>query len=278
VGVGYILMEKLPGHPMNWSQATSQQKTRVFEQMVDIYNQLERIAMPLIGRPMFRNGQGTNVIVGPAFFDYDDVSTCIPCGPFSTAEKWYNAYLNHRKTMTQRGEVATSAPKDALLAFRYLQDRISTVVDHCNAGPFFLKHVDTRDANFLVDDDYTITGIIDWELSFFAPKNVAFQSPLFMFNMSDALANRLNTDEEMFAHHLEKSGRADLAQFVRNGKRSFLFEMCCASDPFSVSDFKEQLGAFWNIAESKIGTHGSWEAWHIMAQEKYSAEVSQELY
>jgi hypothetical protein len=43
VGVGYILMEKVSGHPMDWSQATTAQKLHVFRQMKDIYLQLELV-------------------------------------------------------------------------------------------------------------------------------------------------------------------------------------------------------------------------------------------
>ena len=84
----------------------------------------------------------------------------------------------------------------------------------------------TRDVNFLVHDGYTITGILDWELVFFAPKEYAFQNPLFMFDMGHMMSeNRLSPDDECFADRLETAGRNDLARLVRGGRKSFMFDV-----------------------------------------------------
>lgn len=37
IGVGYILLQKLTGRPMNWGEASTEQKNRIFRQLRDIY-------------------------------------------------------------------------------------------------------------------------------------------------------------------------------------------------------------------------------------------------
>ena len=269
VGAGYILFEKIPGHPMNWSLATPEQKSHVFDQLIDIYLQLEDLPMPAIGRPVFESQTKSGVAVGPAFFDYDAKGASVPCGPYSTTLDWYTALLNHRALLIDRGEFGTAAPHDALLANRHLYSclRAGIVENEFNFGPFFLRHVDTRDVNFLVDDSYTITGILDWELAIFAPKEYAFQSPLFMFDMGHVLSeNRLSPDDECFADRLETVGRHDLARLVRGGRKPFMFEMCMRTDPHTRPVFEEHLCVMQEILGGELWKVRSWDAWKASIQ------------
>lgn len=41
VGVGYILMEKLPGRSLHWSLATPEQRKKVVSQLANIYIELK---------------------------------------------------------------------------------------------------------------------------------------------------------------------------------------------------------------------------------------------
>lgn len=43
-------------------------------------------------------------------------------------------------------------------------------------GPLFLCYIDSRDVNFLINAEYNITGVIDWELATITSKSSAFQS------------------------------------------------------------------------------------------------------
>jgi|SRR5579859_3486375 len=140
-----------------------------------------------IGRPVIRDN---DVAVGPFFFDYGEHGECIPQGPFSTFTESYGARLKNRKSLITSGEIAASAAEDALAVNEYLSNSISSFVNKSYAnGPFFLSHPDTRDCNFLVDDDFTITGVIDWEVSAFVPRDSAFKSPLFMVDVANCTAS-----------------------------------------------------------------------------------------
>ena len=49
VGVGYILQEKVPGRSLQWSSATAEQRRKVMEQLADIYIELSRHPLELLG-------------------------------------------------------------------------------------------------------------------------------------------------------------------------------------------------------------------------------------
>jgi hypothetical protein len=274
VGVGYILMKKLPGHPMDWSEASTKQKRHIFRQLKDFYLQIEKIPLKRIGRPLLPNdknpGHGTQV--GLSFFDYDEQSRCIPRGPFSTASEWYQACLNHRKGLILSGEIASCAPDDAIMVNRYLSDNISRVVDSSTAsGPFYLKHPDSRDCNFLVDNDFNITGIIDWELASFVPRKSAFQCPLFMMDM-DAVFGKgqpaISEDEELFAQEFEKAGRPDMARTIREAKKQQVFELSMYADPHMRDQFDALFAAAWRAIEGS-GKPFTWDGWKKANRHRY---------
>jgi hypothetical protein len=262
VGAGYILFEKLPGHPMDWGNASAEQRDHIIEQMVGIYIKLETIQQTEIGRPVFKEGDCDEIVVGPAFFDYDTDGSCIPYGPFSTATNYYKAYVEHRRKLIDRGEIATTSPTDAALACKFLSDCVDSGLVHkdYDTGPYFLRHIDTRDVNFLVDSDFNVTGIIDWELAFVAPKQSAFQSPLFLFNFKHVYERQPSHEEEAFAQQFTKVGRRDLTELVRGGRKFFLFELSAATDPCNRDEFEEYLCGLMQSMDGR-DEMVSWKRW-----------------
>ena len=91
VGMGYILLQKLSGHQMDWNDASTEQKNRIFRQLRDTYLEIEKIPQPSIGRPIFTGNQTHDIQVGPNFFEYDATGSVFRRGPFSTSSEWYKA-------------------------------------------------------------------------------------------------------------------------------------------------------------------------------------------
>lgn len=49
VGASYVLMEKLPGAPLRWGMATSDQRSKVMGQLADIFLEIEKRPLPISG-------------------------------------------------------------------------------------------------------------------------------------------------------------------------------------------------------------------------------------
>jgi hypothetical protein len=261
VGVGYIFLEKLSGRPMNWNQPTIAQKNYVFRQLRDIYLELEKIPQTSIGRPIL---SGNSVDIGACFFDYDANGRCIPYGPFSTYFEWFDACINHRRDLIMTGELGGRGRYDAFLVNHFLHDNAIRVLELSSKSGFsFLKHVDTRDCNFLVDKDYTITGIIDWELAFFAPKEIAFQCPLFMVDVEKLYGGypTISKDEETFAQEFERVDRPDIANIIRNGRKYRCFEYALYTDTHNREDFEGLFAGAWRVIEGEEREF-SWDSWN----------------
>lgn len=52
VGTSYVLMEKMPGRPLDWNSASEEQRRRVMDQLADIYLELEKHPLPMTGSIM----------------------------------------------------------------------------------------------------------------------------------------------------------------------------------------------------------------------------------
>src|SRR5438045_2070128 len=158
---------------MTWNDATATQKENFFQQLADIYINLEQHPFKQLGRLQISLCPEVPEIAS-AFFGYDCNGKLIPFGSFSQSNDYYTALIEERTSLIKTGEIATSAPIEQYLVYKTLLDHLPPN----SSGPFFLHHIDSRDANFMVDDEYNIIGIIDWELAILGPKSAAFQSPL----------------------------------------------------------------------------------------------------
>ncbi|KAI1816552.1 kinase-like domain-containing protein [Poronia punctata] len=264
VGAGYILLEKLAGKPLAWHEASEVQKYIFFRQLADIYARLKQHPLDGLGRLQL-SSKGLPK-VGPAFFDYDSSENLIPFGPFSNSNDYYTALIHQRIQLIKTGEIASSAPRDQYLVYMSLLDSLPPN----ESGPFFICHVDSRDTNFLIDDDYNITGIIDWELAIFTAKSAAFQSPLMLYNLGEIFDEGLSTpseDEKRLSKILrEEEGAAELSTLAEN-KLHFRVDQVIEADPWNRENFVAVFSGWWKAA------HGvevfDWETWYKKALEMY---------
>jgi hypothetical protein len=122
----------------------------------------------------------------------------------------------------------------------------------------------------LVDKDYTITGIIDWELAFFAPKETAFQCPLFMVDVENLYGGypTISTDEETFAQEFESVDRPDIANIIRHGRRYRSVDYALYTDTHDREDFEGLFAGAWRVIEGEEREF-SWDSWKKVAQKQY---------
>ncbi|KAJ3577679.1 hypothetical protein NPX13_g2885 [Xylaria arbuscula] len=264
VGAGYILLEKLAGKPLEWHQASEMQKAQFTRQLADIYANLEQHPLDRLGRlQLSSTGQPE---VGPAFFGYNSDGNLIPFGPFDCSNKYYKALVQQKIQLAKTGQVATSAPLDQYLVCRSLIDSLPPN----ESGPFFLRHVDSRDANFLVDDDYNITGIIDWELAIATSKSSAFQSPLLLYNLGELYGEGLSTpseDEKRLSTILREEKRAVELSGLAEKKLHFRVEQVIDADPWGREQFESLFSGWWRVAnEAEVF---DWDTWYKKALDMY---------
>lgn len=221
VGVPYVLMEKMKGTPLDWGSAGTEEREKVMEQLADVYLELERHPISQTGS-LFPCSEGAEPVVG--------VFAQVPCfatpeeglGPFETLEGAYTAII-HQQQRTIANREVSSLPVDNYLAFCWRLEILPELLagSASREGPFYLKHYDDKGDHILVDEEYNITGIIDWEFASAEAKELAFSSPCMMWLVAKFYDgdNALAEDEVRFADIFERRGRGDLAGMVRGGRR-----------------------------------------------------------
>ncbi|KAI1174119.1 hypothetical protein F4777DRAFT_555322 [Nemania sp. FL0916] len=268
VGAGYILVEKLAGKPLDWYEANQAQKEKFMRQLADIYTQLEKCPLGALGRLQLSSSLAGQPEVGTAFFDYDSNGRAVPFGPFDNTDDYYKALIQHKMGLIKTGEIAPSAPLDQYLVYRSLLD----CLPRNEQGPFFLRHVDSRDVNFLVDTDYNITGIIDWELAIVTAKGAAFQSPLLLYDLGELYHEGLSTpseDEKRLATILREETETksdELSAWVAQ-KLHFRVDQVIETNPEAGENFTRVFGGWWKAAMGEQAF--DWDVWYRNALEKY---------
>ncbi|KAI0551354.1 hypothetical protein F4679DRAFT_593506 [Xylaria curta] len=120
---------------------------------------------------------------------------------------WAKAYAE----LIADGQLFSTYSLDAYLMFKYLEEQVKTgrwlgKWQDLHSGPFFLKHMDDKGDHILIDDDFQITGIIDWTFARIVPAYEAFGPSLMsanttdLFNGNPGLSQEDKTLEEEVRH------------------------------------------------------------------------------
>lgn len=273
IGVCYILMEKLPGKSLRWSLTSPDQRRKVASQLADIYIELKAHPFPMTGSL----AQPGSCVIGPfareSLTDYLG-SRMKALGPFLSTTEYFNSHLQLTLDLISRQEAYVNRPVDAFLIHRFLKDRVPEIctMSDLDDGNFYLKHADEKGDQILVDDQYNITGIIDWEWAHTDSKSAAFNSPIVLLPVADFYAgvNGIGEEETVFAQFLEEKGHPDLWTIVRNGRLLHRFRFCCGYD---LDDWEGFLGIFGGLLKGLGITEDlHWETWRAEALERYQSD------
>lgn len=278
VGVGYILMEKIEGHPLCWNDLDSGGKQKVLERFAIIFAEISRHTFPAIGCIEHPDSLQVGPLVHARTATRDESGGIHQQGPFNSALDMYLSFAKHQLESILNEEIYVDEPVIPFLVYRYLIDILPTILleDTESETQFFVKHVDDKGDHILVDDELNITGIIDWEWAQTLPKQFAFCAPAFMLSVVDFYEgkNNLSEDESMFASILERNGRDDLAHCIRNGRKYQRVLYCLEED---VGYTEAYMYLLWGLRQLMgLAEHGEasrdWEAWKMWAEREYAQD------
>ena len=277
VGVGYILMERLPGRSLRWDLTTQDQRKKIMSQLADVFIELRKYPFGLLGS--FDRPGDTHV--GPyareLLTDFTETGMRA-LGPFSSLEEYHESSLRLILDLIIREEIYSQRAVDAYLIHRFLIDLIPSILPSERESPkYYLKHGDDKGDHLLIDEDFNITGIIDWEWAHTASPAHAFKSPIGFLPVGDFYKgiDTLGEDESVFAQLLEDKGHGELAGFVRRGRLQHWFTFCCGYDLVDWSGF---LGLFRGLRDAaKVDEGLDWGEWKAIALRRYGEDAGLRL-
>ena len=270
IGVGYILMEKLPGNSLRWSLTTPEQRKKVTSQLADIYMELKAHPFAMTSSIYDPGIYDIGLFARESLTDYSGTKMKA-LGPYFSTKEYFTVYIQLTLDLIVRQELYVDRAVDAFLIHRFLLEIApkACFLSHADDEKFYLKHPDEKGDQILVDNEFNITGIIDWEWAYTDSKSGAFNSPIVLLPVADFYAgkNSISEDEEFFAECFEANGHPDLAMIVRNGRIIHRFRFCCGYD---LSDWKGFLGLFGGLLAAIGCTEDfDWETWRAEALVRY---------
>ncbi|KAK6006744.1 hypothetical protein QM012_005752 [Aureobasidium pullulans] len=269
VGVGYILMECMPGKILDFYSISRAEKQKIMEQLADMFIELHRYRFEKFGSLDIPGSKHVGSLARECFTDFAG-SSMRPIGPFQNIQDYYQSSIGLLLDMIHKEEIYTDRPLDTYLIYKFLHDKVDQAYPYeAGKDEFYLKHADDKN-HILVDDDLNITAIIDWEWAFTAPEALAFNSPMLIFPISDFFEGKceIGQDEAQFAECLEEKGASNLANIVRNGRVHHQFAFLCTFD-FCLG-FEELMSLFEGLRKSmEVDQQYDWEQWRQLALERY---------
>jgi hypothetical protein len=282
IGVGYILMEKLPGKSMRWALATKEQRRNLMDQLADIFIELHKHPLNSLGS---LDSPDTPQHIGgfarESLTDFTPSGEMLLAGPCPSIEEYHKYSLRFILELILREEMYTQQPVDAYLVHRFLFDLIPSIVSSKSQSDqknYYLKHADDKGDHILVDEGFNITGIIDWEWAHTMPPEIAFNSPIGLLPVADFYdgVNDIGEDEVVFARLLEDKGCPELAAHIRKGRLQHRFAFCCGYD--LAGDWSGFLGLFRGLREAVQVDQGmDWDEWKKVALSRYSEDEGLKL-
>lgn len=259
VGTPFILMQKLPGSALEWSEASSEQRTKVLTQLADTFVELERRSFSALGS--FSRGGKIGSYAQEAMFPTPSQAI----GPFGTPQEASSAMIQNALLMIENGTLSTFAVDNYLTHLWRLEHLPSLFpADNPYQKAHYLKHEDDKGDHILVDAEYNITGIIDWEFASTEPKQRAFSSPAMIWPVADFYEgdNALSLEEVEFAAIFRQRGRDDMADFVLNGRKvqRFFFGLgdVCEPERETFEKLFQGLRRAFN-ERAEVSTYASWK-------------------
>jgi aminoglycoside phosphotransferase (APT) family kinase protein len=166
IGSSFILMDAVSGgkRDQNRENISDDALRHIYTQIADTSVQLARLNFSKIGR-IYQTTKD-QFEVGP-FVEPDGAEY----GPFATAVEYYTFLADkdklerYSRTYTEHGQPEKVRDRFA----SHLYCKAATTLSFANTGPFSISHGDFGIHNILFDNDYDMTGLVDWELSHAAP-------------------------------------------------------------------------------------------------------------
>lgn len=171
IGHPYILMEALEGRTIDGNMGDTvpeKYREKVFHGIAECLIQLSSLRFSKIGciEAVEQPGGTVEYRIKSCY----NPAGCIwpqNSGPFSTAIDYFftTRTIDYQETLERHREDLD----ECFAAWLRLETALSIVQLKFNNGPFPLYHPDFRLSNILFDEEYNITGVIDWSYAMTVP-------------------------------------------------------------------------------------------------------------
>ncbi|KAI7972005.1 hypothetical protein EIK77_003098 [Talaromyces pinophilus] len=244
VGVCYIMMQALTGKPYYAHEASTAQKERIIEQVANYLAELSKHPVSSIGSfAMVNNQPEISAVASNRFVALGTY------GPFTSSLDYITSIIEQYMDLIADGQLHHKYSLEAFLFYHFLRENKDRLMSdgHPDDNPeqqqqFFIKHVEDKGDHLLIDDDYNVTGIIDWQFVRVVPATEAFGPSYVTADLGSLYSSStgLSADDRLLAGALRSQGYHDLAAFAEGNEIMHRFHHGLA-DGISKNEARELL-------------------------------------
>ncbi|KJZ68785.1 hypothetical protein HIM_11829 [Hirsutella minnesotensis 3608] len=187
----FMIMEFIPGRQLDidtWMHTTESQRKNLYIDLINVLGQLRKLEFSAAGSLMPNPIDEANPILGPFLSITDNgvegsFATLATPRVFTSTAQFADYHCNFLSETIQQPvqEPSFNQSKMELFALDSLLKEIPKCIDLKEPRPsFVLAHPDLRCGNILIDDDFHILAIIDWEFSGTIPLQLFTPPPWIM--------------------------------------------------------------------------------------------------
>ncbi|KAI1928551.1 hypothetical protein LOZ53_002616 [Ophidiomyces ophidiicola] len=205
VGVNFLLMERLPGKPYQEYMANKLQKQLVLQQLSHILIEINRHPFDKVGSLLLEKGKvHVSAVASNRFGTLDQY------GPFNSAVEYFSKIADHYLELIVDGKLFYSK------TLRYHIPDLCCTNNTEASLQFFLKHVDDKGDHILVDENYNITGVIDWQFARVVPACEAFGPSLVTADLNALYTGQAGSTnmDRLLALAFQEQGEHTLAEYA----------------------------------------------------------------
>lgn len=178
-------------------------------------------------------------------------------GPFNNCSDYFTRIAEQYLDLIADGQVYYKYPKESFLFYHILLKHVPAICSNePQPGTFFLKHVDDKGDHIMIDEDYNITGIIDWQFARLVPGCEAFGPSLLMADMGSLYsgASGITAEDLTLSQSFRAKGREDLAKYacVNDMARKFNFGLTSGLTKSEVNDMVSGLHTLLGITDLDV--------------------------
>ncbi|KAF4974261.1 hypothetical protein FZEAL_8810 [Fusarium zealandicum] len=279
-GVGLILVDDMPGKPIEWRAATEDQKLYVMDQLADIFIELAGYPCNCIGAFYDPGTSLINQCADPLVIDVSEEVIGV-YGPFYSARAYHTTALQLILDGIDYGEMYETRAEQAYLITLFLQDlaHYHMPFSRHDDEEFFIQFPYSRAEHILVDDNFKITGIVNWDMVQAVAPGSAFRAPQIMLDFQDLFRGdgEPSDAEEAFAHRLELKLRPDIAYHVRRGRLLYQLDVCIHLLPHDPVLFDLVFQGLRDTIGEHAGAGLDMDEWDEMARARCADNTRLEL-
>ncbi|KAH9210410.1 hypothetical protein DL95DRAFT_427659 [Leptodontidium sp. 2 PMI_412] len=225
-GVAFMLMELLQGnvaidadggYKAHHGQIPLQRKAGFYNSVAQVQVQMTSVRLPKIGT-IIRSKDGRYNIGA-----FPDIGR-----PFETATAFFKAWATHtlfpKSTTEIRKSIQSSLVNEVLMSiieFPLKVKAVASQISSHDSGPFPVWHRDFLYSNIIVDDNYKILCVIDWEGACTVPWELV-EFPLFLSTVPFSMDAPWNYDQN--GEPLDENTRQTWREREEYIKRAAMFE------------------------------------------------------